>query len=47
MVVSRCRGIGPPSGVVLGTHFLLAADLGRHPLGNTPPRSTVSDIVSI
>jgi len=31
MVVSRCRGIGPPSsGIVLGTLFLLAADLRRH-----------------
>jgi len=27
MVVSRCRGIGPPSsGIVLGTQFLLAAE---------------------
>jgi len=33
MVVSRCRGIGPPSsGIVLGTLFLLAADLRRHRL---------------
>jgi len=32
MVVSRCRGIGPPSsGIVLGTLFLLAAELRRHP----------------
>ena len=32
MVVSRCRGTGPPSfGIVLGTLFLLAADLRRHP----------------
>ena len=32
MVVSRCRGIGPPSsGIVLGTLFLLAANLRRHP----------------
>jgi len=31
MVVSRCRGIGPPSsGIVLRTLFLLAADLRRH-----------------
>jgi len=30
MVVSRCRGIGPPSSsIVLGTLFLLAADLRR------------------
>jgi len=26
MVVSRCRGVVPPSGIVLGTLFLLAAD---------------------
>jgi len=32
MVVSRCSGIGPPSSsVVLGTLFVLAADLRRHP----------------
>jgi len=32
MVVSRCRCIGPPSsGIFLGTLFLLAADLRRHP----------------
>jgi len=32
MVVSRCRGIGPPSsGIILGTLFLLAADLRRNP----------------
>ena len=32
MVVSRCRGIRSPStGIVLGTLFLLAADLRRHP----------------
>ena len=31
MVVSRCRGIGPPSsGIILGTLFLLATDLRRH-----------------
>jgi len=31
MVVSRCRGIGPPSsGIVIRTLFLLAADLRRH-----------------
>jgi len=34
MVVSRCRGIGPPSsGIVLGTLFLLAADLRRYFVG--------------
>jgi len=31
MVVSRCRGIFPLSGIVFGTVFLLAADLRRHP----------------
>jgi len=31
MVVSRCRVIGPPSGIVLGTLFLVAADLRRQP----------------
>jgi len=41
MVVSRCRGIGPPSsGIVLGTLFILAANLRRHPtyrhLGPSP-----------
>jgi len=32
MVVSRCRGIGPPSRIPSSGHyFLLAADLRRHP----------------
>jgi len=43
MVVSRCRGIGPPfSGIVLGTLLLLAADLRRHPTSAHPyPVSSV------
>jgi len=36
-VVSPCRGIGPPSsGIVLGTLFLLAADLRLHPTWEYP-----------
>jgi len=32
MVVSRCICIGPPSpGIVLGTLFLLASEVRRHP----------------
>jgi len=31
MVVSRCRGIGPPSGIPSAGLFLLAAELRRHP----------------
>jgi len=31
MVISRCRGVGPPSGIVRGTLFLVASDLRRHP----------------
>jgi len=31
LVVSRCSGIGLPSGIVLETLFWLAADLRRHP----------------
>jgi len=43
MVISRCRGIGPPSsGIVLRTLFLLAADLRRHPTPAHPyPISSV------
>jgi len=37
MVVSLCRGTGPPSsGIVLETLFLLAADLRRHPTSAAP-----------
>jgi len=31
MVVSRCRGIGPPSGIPSPGLFFFAADLRRHP----------------
>ena len=31
MVISRCRGIGPPSGIPSSGLFLLAADLRCHP----------------
>jgi len=38
MVISRCRCIGPPSsGIVLGTLFLLAADLRRYPISAPTP----------
>jgi len=42
MVVSRCRGIVPLSGTVLGTLFLLAADFRRHPTAPFPCRVSIS-----
>jgi len=41
MVASRRRGIGPPSGIVLGTLFWLAADLVA--AVGTPSRQSVTD----
>jgi len=48
MVVSRCRDIGPPSScIVLGTLFLLAADLRRHARVGEIPQGAYANLAKV